>query len=473
MTGKVTIRNGVGETFCNWMSGTVSVGGLTSIVNGNGHDLWSFSNGGAVTLHGLKIQNGAGGSNTILNGATNTILGDLTVINSDGPDQFDAAGIDVDNFKVSGKVTIQNGHGGGTTTIAANLTNEIGGKLTISNLSGTDEVQLGAGTGTIEFHQTGISNGNGDSSVLIAAGTATFTGSLSITNGDGDDVFDVGGANLTVTGALKLSNGHGDTTTDFHASVNTAIDGALNITNLVGDDTLAFSGISINLHNVTISNGNGLGSTTFTSSFGTLITGNLSVRNGQGDDTFDTDGPIWTVTGNVTIQNGDGGSSVKIDAGVGANIDNHIGGNLIINCQDSGDDIDLYKLEVGGKTSISTGDSNEFFDFITLANSEFAGPVIINSGGGTDFIGIENVAAMPNLNDNVDTIFHKKVTVIGGSGDDHLTIGLDATDVAVFNAAPIKLDGGLGLDTASGVGAGNLNTFPAGQPLLSGWEEVT
>jgi hypothetical protein len=216
---------------------------------------------------------------------------------------------------------------------------------------------------------------------------------------------------------------------------------------------------------VAVANGNGDSSITFASVFGTTISGNCKVTSGQGADTFEVNAATWNVTGSVTIANSHGGSTVHIDAGSGSGFDGTIGGNLTISGGDRSDDIDLYRLKVSGATTIQTGDSNDFFDFIALANSEFVGAVLINSGGGTDFISIEQ------LNDGSATTFKNKVTINAGSGDDHLTIGMDANDFADFDLAAV-FKGGAGLDQITGVALGNPNTYPAGSPLLSEWEGI-
>jgi hypothetical protein len=367
----------------------------------------------------------------------------------------------------TGTLTFQGGDGDNTLNINANGGLSKIATLSITNGDGLD--RLNVGNGGNNFNKVTINNGIGDSETFFGApGTDTtdIAGTLAIINGDGDDTFFAGGNSFTVNGATSIRNNVGGSDTQFNATT-TEFKSTLSIFNLAGFDELEFAGDTALLRSVIISNGND-GSATIFGAETTTINGTLSVTSADGTDNFQTTGNNFTVEvpgtgiGSVTISTGNGGGTTIFDSADDSQFS--IDGRLTITGLAGNDQIQIERLSVGSLTNINTGSGN---DRIDIDASTFNGSVTINTGAGNDVINIEFEDIFDGTND--DTFFNGSVTVLAGSGDDFLTIGLDGDNFGVFTKAPVKFDGGTGLDTFD-------RTFYAGVPLTTlntiNWETI-
>ncbi|MBL8793316.1 MAG: hypothetical protein JNM56_05380 [Planctomycetia bacterium] len=343
-------------------------------------------------------------------------------------------------------IVIQGDGTPGTFTIQGADGESINGPAGAGSLTGVTNIKLNLGAGhdtvTIDGAQLAgtltVNGGSGNTSVILENADSTF-GSVRITNGMGNDLFQAD-AKLNVTGNLTVNNGHGDT--KFLLNADTDIGGNLSITNTGGIDIFTSKALLDVAGNLTMNNGAGTVRLLFDGT--TEIGGNFSVINGYGGDTTDFNGSL-KVAGNLSLNYGtsDGwgnaliggkvetvqltGSSTKFNAPA------EIGGNLTIRGQGGIDRVVLDGVTVNGTTLFDLGAQD---DVVILTDSTFVGRTTINTG----------------------------------AGNDRLTIG--APDAIVtFQTAPVRFDGGAGIDTLERLTVANV--FPPLNPIQLNWEIVS
>jgi hypothetical protein len=247
IAGALTIRNGDGDTDTSVAGdGRIWIGGPTRIISGDGYDQTTVgasrvANGDfpAADLGPVQIDNGDGGSETVVLGGRLTVRGPVDVAAWGGTDAVVVASA-YDSGSVSGHVFVDVGPGdqqlvavgsgdGRVLTIGGGLgvwTADADGADTVS-LAGVDarswtEVWTGGGADLVrETDSTfrgsfDLDTGAGDDEVYLEwTGAATsFAGPVWVSTGDGNDGILVGGdpeapGQVTFTGASHWNGGAG------------------------------------------------------------------------------------------------------------------------------------------------------------------------------------------------------------------------------------------------------------------------
>ena len=461
LSGKLTFLGGDGSNELD-IDGTGGGNtlGRVSVTNGEGNDDFVMHNGINEITGKLTINNGQGDGTTDfgqLAGDLTAVGGAVSITNGAGSlDEFRCKGQQV---QFGNAVTIRNGSGGTALKLEATAVNSINGTLTVVNGDGCDRATLGnGGVGSVSFGGVNIRNGTGDSTTEFLGNTHTITGNLLIRNGDGNDVLNCPGAtSVTVTGAVTIQNGAGDTTIAWDAATTTTIGGLMTLSSTTGVDAITFGSVTANLHSVKILTGNGESNIALDSSALTM-TGSLTVVGGRDDDRLQTPSTAnLNVTGSVSITLGNSSNIAQSVIFFGTTT---IGGKLTIRGGDQRDRVDLFSTDVGGTVLLDLRNGD---DQVQIHDSTFAAAVTITVGAGIDDISVEST------NNVTGTTFNGPVTVLGGSGDDLLAVGLNINNFATFNAAPVKFDGGSGLDTLD---LTVFNVFPPNQPIELRWEAI-
>jgi hypothetical protein len=378
-------------------------------------------------------------------------------------------------------ITIQ-GNGAGAFNIATN--GDLRGPAAASPTGVTNiKLNLGAGNDKVTIIDADLAGtltvlgGTGNNSVFLN-GTDNQFGNISIVNGMGIDLFQADAA-IAVTGNLTVNNGHGDT--KFLLNADTEIGGNLSLINTGGIDIFTSKAkLDVN-GNLTMNNGAGTVRLTFDGE--TDIGGNFSVVNGYGGDTTDFNGQL-KIAGNLSLNYGTSNDVIKtVDAkgnvvtvqltGSSTNFNDlaaaEIGGNLTIRGQDGIDRVVLDGVTVKGTTLFDLGNQD---DVVLLTDSIFGGRSTVNTGNGNDTLRLENDE------NGSDTEFQSTVTISAGAGNDVLTVGRIDGDRVTFKAAPVRFDGGLGLDGiayesgATSPSGPRTNIFLAGDPIVTSWGQA-
>ena len=463
LSGLLTFLGGDGDNFLNIdASNGDNTLGRVSVTNGDGNDSFKMQDGTNTITGKLAINNGLGDGFT----AFGRTAGDLTSVGgavriTNGAGENDIVECVGEQVQFLSAVTIRNGSGDSSFKLQAATVNSIGGTLTIINGDGHDSALFGTGgAGSVSLKTVSIRNGTGGSQTAFNGSTNTITGSLLVSNGDGDDFFNCNGAtSVTVIGAVTLQNGTGDTTIAWDAN-STTIGGLTTLSSAAGVDEITFAGTTADLHSLKILTGNGPSLIQCNSSGALTVTGNLTMIGGADEDRLEV--PVASdlnVTGSVNITLGNSSStSENLVSWQGVTT---IGGNLTIRGGDYDDSLTLRRMDVGGSVLLELGNGD---DVVEISDSTLAAAVKITLGAGIDEIRLEN------FNNSIGTTFNGRVTVVCGSGDDFLRVGMDADDFVIFNAAPVRFDGGIGLDQLSHLTIPNV--FPANQPIELGWEAI-
>src|SRR5262245_2514978 len=423
----VTINNSSGGSDTEFQSAaTVTVLGSMTINNGNGDDTILIGDSGTtlVALHNVTINNNAGLGITVFDGLEHTITGNLSVTNgtSAAPDLFLTQG---DTFVVTGKFTVNNGSGGSLTQFSSNLLIEIDGATSITNTAGDDTEVFGNFGGSIVLGRVTINNGADAGATFFQGGDQNIFGNLQITNGTnsaGADNFTVGGDTFNVLGNITINNGAGDTTTVLSPTTGSAA--FFSVTDGAGLDDIVIVGMQ--LQNTTLNVGSG--GSTIAVSIGVLIIGNLNITGQNGDD-------LVSLGGEVT-------------------------GALNVNTNNGFDQVTINGLVADGSTTINTGNDD---DTLTIDDSLFNGTFTTNLGNGNDTENIETQLTF------FETRFVKAVNILGGAGDETVTLGIDDNvDDHVVCLSTVNFNSSTGFDQLF-IGPPKSNSFSI-NPTLSGWE---
>jgi len=197
------------------------------------------------------------------------------------------------------------------------------------------------------------------------------------------------------------------------------------------------------LHNVVINNGPNNSAVTFSGTNET-VTGNLTINNGDGSDSLTVGGGAFAVTGAMSINDGQGGSTTSIAAATSNNI-----GKL---------SSPHWMAWISGRQrdSRSPGHSHRhrrWGRFREHRQFDFQ-----RRGDHRHGRGHRHGPDRTRASNNVSTTFKAAVSINTGSGNDTLSIGLDADDRAAFQLAPITFKGDAGFDTLAFL-AGGFNAF--------------
>jgi hypothetical protein len=315
-------------------------------------------------------------------------------------------------------------------------------------LGGDDSVAFGTGVPVTVEGNVSIDGGDGANSIL--ANDLTVLKNLTVTNGTAAIGFNGSSfLNLSVGGNVTIKSTGGDTSTSIerNAAGNSTIKGNLTVTNGTGTD--AFFMFDTNVDGgVTINNGHGSAAGTagsidilnnYNSAYRSVIGKNLTVTYLDGnvngyDGLWDTE-----VMGNVTLNHGPGAFTTETD-GFGTNLPVLVHGNFSIlgtgtNSVYAGNQgrftgltvgkkftitvgggsaetVEVYKLLVGGNTSITLGNGG---NTVYIDDSAFNGTFALLSGAGNDTLNLETSSGT-----NSATEFKKTVLINLGGGTGNL-----------------------------------------------------
>jgi uncharacterized protein YxjI len=453
VSGKLTIRNGNGGSSTTFNTSSLQLDGAFSLTNGSGFDnvvIGTSSAPSSVNVKNVTIANGHGGASVgIIAANGTTISGNLAVTNGVGNDTFQVTGA---SFTVTGTVTMKNGSGDSVTNLEAG-DNTVNGNLSITNLDGFDAARFGASSGTskLTLKNVSVRNGVGGSRTeFVPTTSANISGQVVISNGAGTDEFKTTGGSFTVAGRLSISNGSGDSTTALEAAAN-SVGGSLSITNTDGNDEFRnFNDVTSTCTKVTfgaVNIKNGVGDSDvgiYGDNSSSLA--RLSVTSGGGKDRVGV--AAVNIAGNATVNVGSGNMDQESLVVLGAIPGTataatdvvSIVGNLFVVGADRKMHVGLNRLSVSGTTAITTGNG---VDLVEIMDSSFAKAVTVKTGANNDTVFIEvDADGSPTT-----TTFSGTVNVNLGAGDDRLDVGKDANNKAVFTTAPVKFNGGAGIDT--------------------------
>lgn len=419
-------------------------------------------------VHSLVIKAGSA-ANYTLGFDDNVVLNNLTVNGGSGNTAVTLA----DTTRIARSFNFLGNSAGGNDTVTLVPGSRVGGGVNLTLRGGANTVNLDGGY--VGGNVLISSGGGADNVNLAAAGDLTVGGTLSLTLGNGlnrltgaaantasigwnllyaggadDDRidFDTNGTALSVAGSVSFA--FGDASTDL----NDWVSGSL----FVGGDFLAAGGPGrdevglfgdTEIDGALIADLGDWSNQLFLGYDGdgvTTIGGDLGYTGGVGFDAVYVDNTA--VGGNAVLNLGSGGGDGQLvqfgtrqDAGV------LIDGSLAITTGNEPDDVRIYGTTVSTRTTINTAGGD---DFVFLDDVDLIGAVGVNLGSGNDRFEVE--AGADNGNEPTPTLltgiarFGDGLTVNGGDGDDSIVMrGPDGEQIRA--AGPVRLIGGRGQDT--------------------------
>ncbi|MFO0822008.1 MAG: hypothetical protein U0792_02640 [Gemmataceae bacterium] len=413
----------------------ITVTGALSITNGAGFDnnvigtgSSYYGNGGNIKLNSVTINNGDGGSQTVIGSENGYVYGYASGSSS---------------LTIAGAVNITNGVGSNS--------NVIGGGYYGGYYGQSRNVAVTSVT---------ITNGAGSAENILGTfnGSMTATGAVKITNGDGEH------DNVIYSVAYYYGSGSG------FGSV---------AANLSLKDVTIVNGKGYSQNYIYAYNdyyyGSGSGSG-FGSAGSMTISGNTTITNGDGyaDNYVGGVGyyaqvPVTKVVGAVTISNGYGGGFTLLgnyygyDLGSGGQqqftgpititakgVGSGLGSGSGSGSGFSGQAFLLVGVAATKTVKVTLGDTD---DYVDIESSSFAQPVSIATGGGNDYVSI-GAAPVSSFSNAYGTSFNYPVGVLFappslsvdlGAGDDVLILGSGSGGPgATFLGA--MFNGGVGYD---------------------------
>jgi hypothetical protein len=164
-------------------------------------------------------------------------------------------------------------------------------------------------------------------------------------------------------------------------------------------------------------------------------------------------------------------ASVKADTGAGADRltinggpNSTITGALTATGKNTASEVytfHVFGLTVKGATTVTTGEGADVISGNNNACS-FLGALTVKTGGGADVISFARIG-------NGSSVFRGAVNIVMGDGDDFLEIGNTSFIYGRFFSS-VKIDGGIGTDTARVSTPNFSNIYPLGQPVIVGVE---
>jgi len=361
---------------------SLTVSGVTLDIKGNffdGPDRFSHTGLFGTPLRDMILSMGKGADTVDLSSGFLDVR-NVTVSQGVGDAGNDATTINNplgNNGGVRGAVSIRNGEGNDTVTLAA----KVAGSVTVTNAKGNDTTLIQGASyigGSVTVLNTTGPVGN-DTRVQ---GTAQISKNLSVTNGDQESINQILGA-CTVGGSVTIKNGNafGGTTQN---NVNNAV---------IGGTFVA----------------TGTGGQIWTNIDGTRVGKTVTILSGPGNaiDTLTNS----TVGGSYISTKGAGNDSLSVQ-------NTTIYGNLALNfgASSSGNTVNIDGLTAVGTTSVITtaGEDRVFID-----TSRFIGAVTVNTGAAVDVVEI-------GQSSGANTFFYGNLTVAAGTGVDQLRVGVNS-----------------------------------------------
>jgi len=439
VTGSIAVKLGGGADTLTVAK--VDLPGSLTINGGDGGNVVTFENG--VTVHGnLTVTNGPDIDKTTLSGPLN-VTGGLAIAN--GPGGFNVFGDATTDLQIGGTFAISGGAGPGNTIGLGAATRVAAGRIALN---------LGS-----QFNITD----------LTPVGPLTVAAGIRVTGGPGLDVVALGGATLSVGGGITVNAGGGDNDIKVQPAGSLSVGGTVSVTGGAGHDAVRVGGggsATAIGGGVVVSVGDG-GSLAHLEGSELTVGGSIRMSAAAGVDETNIlamDG--GTIAGNVTVNQG---ASNEQDVFVGTDTPARtlaIGGALNIASGDTvsahdGNTVNLLSVSVGLGTTIATGSGH---DLVKVNDSVFGGPFIVSTGDRGDQVLIEQQGTSGT------TRFRGMVRVNTGGGTDVVGVGtVNIPDRAAFSGSSVW-NGGAG--TGDSIAIESWNTFYGTQPTTVGFETV-
>jgi hypothetical protein len=424
--GAVSINDSHAASVTAAIAGS-GIGTFLSVVGGAGNDALSLTSSSVGQNLGLAL---GGGTNSVsLSGST--VTGNLFTSGATGTELLTVGGGTI----VSGYLSVNDPAAIAVNVGIANST--VRSYLSVISGAGSDVVTL---TGASVGQNLGLSLGAGINSVSVLG--STVAGSFFENNDTGIERVTVGGG--TIIGGYVSVNDPAAVALNVSIA-NTGVGTYLSVIGGAGNDSVSIGSAKVG-QNLGVSLGTG---TDVLSVNHTTVTGSL----------FETDlGTATTLISSTTVQ-----QNLSLDTSQSTTRDalnlltDSVGGNLTLTTGQGNDTIQVGGTTVVKGTSISTGAGN---DTVTLYDSGFSGTTGINVGNGNNALNVEATTTA----DSQSTSFFGPVTVVAGTGNDTVTLGLAASDLAKFFASA-SFNGGGGTNVLSQTFA----QFLGGPPTITGF----
>jgi hypothetical protein len=207
--GAVSIVDGNGDSNIQLHSNNdVSLTGNLSITNKAGFDVLTLSGGNSLSLKGVTINDGNGGSTTTLAGHAVSIDGNYSLSGGDGFQNFTSGGVLTNTVVVSGTLSFNVTDGSGQMTLNPMVSASLGAL----QVTGAGENMTLVIRGVAITGATNVTTGNGTDTVNID--DCTFNGAVNVNTGAGADVVYieqvVTAKKTTFNGAVNINTGSGD-----------------------------------------------------------------------------------------------------------------------------------------------------------------------------------------------------------------------------------------------------------------------
>jgi len=395
--GEYSIISGGDATLINGHAGPVVVSGVTKDVNiklGDGDDSVLFD---GINLPG-NVKVDAGKGNDAFEIAFGSVAGNLGISMGDGNGD-----IDIGNCTIGGKVDIKGATGDDSVS------------LDIVTVNKGLSIMTGNGNLDASITDTSISTpGNGyDLKIVNGSGNVELNVdhvfvSRNFSHGQGPGHMSASFQDMMVQGNTQLKSGEGNDTVTFASA---QLYGKLGVMTGSGELMMSVYNVSAGMSgkgcDAKIANGNGIA--------------DVAIENAS-------------IGGSLSVSNGNGHAAARVE-------------NVVVhkNCSyKSGDGADQWMLiwtTVEGKTSVNTGSGG---DYVILDAIRLKGSLSVNAGSGNDHVYADAVYDYAPWHDT--SIFEGPVSIILGSGDDYLGVGVGAGADGGAYYSRVFANGGAGWD---------------------------
>lgn len=521
--GTVTFALGGGSNNVVFAGSELKATGLVKMMTGSGDDLLAFTPTETNLSKGIQFLAGDG-VNTLTVGGASFRSGPINANFGEHAAGVSSVAITSSSANITGSLSVTGKSGNESVTILG--TSCSSGPMTLNLGDGVNSVSLSAGSQ--RFGAVNVTTGSGID-IIGLSGPETTIASLALVLGGGANSVSGAGGALTIAGATKITALGGDDMVSFSENqqrfgggLQLALGDGLNSGSLVALALQSGAGIKIQAgtHGVGLSlfslNApamavNGPLTATFTGgdnmvsvfSSGPARISSVKFTSGSGSDGLSILGTGLTV-GPVSFSGGDGTNSllcadnggtigaVQYAGGGGTDtltIQAFAGTAGAVNATFGTGTFALALSGVGrftGPVTVQAATQASEFGNVNLMSASFAGPVKITTGAGLDTFNVadsifsgacnlttgagNDIISIDNFAGGIPTFFRGPVAISMGAGADTLNIGNNVpTGHAEFQST-VKLDGGADADTAHVSTINFANLYPAGQPVLIGFE---
>jgi hypothetical protein len=438
----VTIDGGEGDDIVDLTS--TSIGGVTTIRLGNGHDYFT-AGGDLFFAKGFSVDLGKGENTFDVNATTLLSNGSISAVGGGSAVEQQTFILAAELADVRGSVTLRTSTASFTDFEIGALTDDslrISGNLTLTAAAGDDLVTLVGGIETLGTFAIGL--GHGANSVLSSDATLVKARTLSYVGGSHQDSVTFSNEALQVTGNMSFNGGAGTNLLDLNPFDSLSIGGRLSYSGGSGNDVLLIDGPS-----AIIGGAVSMAASSGNNSFGlNAISGSVGAFTysaAAGNDVVDVGestgvSSLVTVRGNVSINTGAGSADVMVR-------DADIYGNLTVNTAVAFGGIDIVRLidsDFRGNVGINLAGAAE--SDVIVRDGIFDRAVTVNTGGGDDYVAFDTDTEVSSIY----SIFDGYVRINLGAGNDIFAAGSNPAVDTVGNDfnSYVDVNGGTGYDRA-------------------------